>query len=102
MGTRTLPGRAPTASGVNSEDRKSTRLNSSRLGISYAVFCLKKKIHGISFRSHELPINPIDTKPQLYWKIAFKPPIKLTAEYSPLSPTKMIALFLKKPCEPTH
>src|SRR5205814_2422980 len=24
-------------------DRKSTRLNSSQLGISYAVFCLKKK-----------------------------------------------------------
>src|SRR5258705_3367778 len=28
-------------------DRKSTRLNSSHLGISYAVFCLKqKRIHG--------------------------------------------------------
>src|SRR5688500_19265716 len=27
-----------------SEDRKSTRLNSSHLVISYAVFCLKKKI----------------------------------------------------------
>src|SRR5256885_4758046 len=26
------------------EDRKSTRLNSSHLVISYAVFCLKKKI----------------------------------------------------------
>src|SRR5262245_63015242 len=26
-------------------DRKSTRLNSSHLGISYAVFCLKKKIY---------------------------------------------------------
>src|SRR5262245_63277025 len=25
------------------EDRKSTRLNSSHLGISYAVFCLQKK-----------------------------------------------------------
>src|SRR5262245_63142653 len=25
-------------------DRKSTRLNSSHLGISYAVFCLKKKL----------------------------------------------------------
>src|SRR5947199_5357081 len=31
-------------SGVEiAEDRKSTRLNSSHLGISYAVFCLKKK-----------------------------------------------------------
>src|SRR5205814_2577210 len=28
---------------VISQDRKSTRLNSSHLGISYAVFCLKKK-----------------------------------------------------------
>src|SRR5258705_1715324 len=26
------------------QDRKSTRLNSSHLGISYAVFCLQKKI----------------------------------------------------------
>src|SRR5258705_7876684 len=28
---------------VGNRDRKSTRLNSSHLGISYAVFCLKKK-----------------------------------------------------------
>src|SRR2546426_6930317 len=28
---------------VNAKDRKSTRLNSSHLVISYAVFCLKKK-----------------------------------------------------------
>src|SRR5437899_8271664 len=28
---------------LNELDRKSTRLNSSHLGISYAVFCLKKK-----------------------------------------------------------
>src|SRR5690606_40278049 len=29
--------------GDNSKDRKSTRLNSSHVKISYAVFCLKKK-----------------------------------------------------------
>src|SRR5205814_5292091 len=29
---------------VDWQDRKSTRLNSSHLGSSYAVFCLKKKI----------------------------------------------------------
>src|SRR5437899_11350002 len=29
--------------GADQLDRKSTRLNSSHLGISYAVFCLKKK-----------------------------------------------------------
>src|SRR3989454_8272540 len=28
---------------LNNQDRKSTRLNSSHLVISYAVFCLKKK-----------------------------------------------------------
>src|SRR5690242_21516495 len=27
------------------QDRKSTRLNSSHMSISYAVFCLKKKTH---------------------------------------------------------
>src|SRR5256885_4180809 len=32
------------------EDRKSTRLNSSHLVISYAVFCLKKKKKTISSR----------------------------------------------------
>src|SRR5262245_62661020 len=38
-GRRPVGGRA----GGAREDRKSTRLNSSHLGISYAVFCLKKK-----------------------------------------------------------
>src|SRR5256885_9221996 len=33
------------------EDRKSTRLNSSNLVISYAVFCLKKKTKGCSICS---------------------------------------------------
>src|SRR5690606_41753947 len=32
------------ARGGAAEDRKSTRLNSSHVKISYAVFCLKKKI----------------------------------------------------------
>src|SRR5437868_12735930 len=30
-------------SGIRRRDRKSTRLNSSHVSISYAVFCLKKK-----------------------------------------------------------
>src|SRR5437762_9343869 len=30
---------------LEAQDRKSTRLNSSHRCISYAVFCLKKKIH---------------------------------------------------------
>src|ERR1035438_10578273 len=36
-------------------DRKSTRLNSSHLGISYAVFCLKKKKNTTKKRSKKLP-----------------------------------------------
>jgi len=35
--------RALESIGLTDEDRKSTRLNSSHLVISYAVFCLKKK-----------------------------------------------------------
>src|SRR3989442_6794487 len=33
-------------------DRKSTRLNSSHVRISYAVFCLKKKSNGPQHQSH--------------------------------------------------
>src|SRR2546429_4637456 len=32
---------------IDPKDRKSTRLNSSHGYISYAVFCLKKKTHGL-------------------------------------------------------
>src|SRR5256885_7172559 len=39
VGVRPATAPSPAASG----DRKSTRLNSSHLVISYAVFCLKKK-----------------------------------------------------------
>src|SRR5690554_4837875 len=38
------PGHEPDQFGGGSVDRKSTRLNSSHVRISYAVFCLKKKI----------------------------------------------------------
>src|SRR5258705_1305404 len=40
----------------NKGDRKSTRLNSSHLGISYAVFCLKKKRNSSTSRSLTVPI----------------------------------------------
>src|SRR5436853_4533621 len=39
------PGTVRTSPAPKRRDRKSTRLNSSHLGISYAVFCLKKKTH---------------------------------------------------------
>src|SRR2546426_8560755 len=46
--SHTLPDAPPAVPGVRpriTRDRKSTRLNSSHLVISYAVFCLKKKKH---------------------------------------------------------
>src|SRR5256885_9028344 len=42
-GSRRRPALAAAARGAAIRDRKSTRLNSSHLVISYAVFCLKKK-----------------------------------------------------------
>src|SRR5437667_6532263 len=38
------------APGHEARDRKSTRLNSSHITISYAVFCLKKKTYAVSSR----------------------------------------------------
>src|SRR5699024_12636281 len=44
-----LRGRARSRNPMTKQrDRKSTRLNSSHVSISYAVFCLKKKINCIS------------------------------------------------------
>src|SRR6266571_6930686 len=40
---RSRPAAHKTAAGCWLPDRKSTRLNSSHMSISYAVFCLKKK-----------------------------------------------------------
>src|SRR5437899_8628638 len=51
-------------------DRKSTRLNSSHLGISYAVFCLKKKkkkidndVLAISISHSELKLHDLQALP---------------------------------------
>src|SRR2546426_3316325 len=46
---RQLDGRLLLRLGWGAQDRKSTRLNSSHLVISYAVFCLKKKKKMIQF-----------------------------------------------------
>src|SRR3712207_7105918 len=43
MSSRSCGVAQPKAVMCSSEDRKSTRLNSSHANISYAVFCLKKK-----------------------------------------------------------
>src|SRR5438309_3132717 len=52
-------------------DRKSTRLNSSHSSISYAVFCLKKKIHDDNASLQEessrcIPINRLAVVARLY------------------------------------
>src|SRR5256885_11839735 len=44
----------PPCDSRNAIDRKSTRLNSSHLVISYAVFCLKKKKHPVDNNSATL------------------------------------------------
>src|ERR1039458_10769150 len=54
-------------------DRKSTRLNSSHLGISYAVFCLKKKKTNIPHTHPPIPVtrlNVIRTTPRPYTRTA--------------------------------
>src|SRR6266496_3438479 len=43
--------RLPASSAVPFRDRKSTRLNSSHVEISYAVFCLKKQKEYLSLTS---------------------------------------------------
>src|SRR2546426_7837195 len=50
-GVEPLGGALHEAWGERARDRKSTRLNSSHLVISYAVFCLKKKKKNMPTRS---------------------------------------------------
>src|SRR5262245_65297726 len=45
----------------SNRDRKSTRLNSSHLGISYAVFCLKKKKKNNYIVRKERHAQPVST-----------------------------------------
>src|SRR2546421_1683259 len=49
---------------VPSQDRKSTRLNSSHDQISYAVFCLKKKKHKVRMRSLAVTHDVLSRRPQ--------------------------------------
>src|SRR5699024_12139439 len=49
-----------TGAGTNPGDRKSTRLNSSHVSISYAVFCLKKKKQQTTDSTITRPITPRD------------------------------------------
>src|SRR3712207_7492892 len=63
------------------EDRKSTRLNSSHVNISYAVFCLKKKIITITFPASSslyIPFHSI-----LRYPYPFSLPLAFLLSYSP-------------------
>src|SRR6266480_7176605 len=44
------------------QDRKSTRLNSSHMSISYAVFCLKKKKKKQKVEPHMIGTNTLKAK----------------------------------------
>src|SRR5690606_40395941 len=50
--TRLTNAGSPRVRSSKNQDRKSTRLNSSHVKISYAVFCLKKKKNGPRARPH--------------------------------------------------
>src|SRR5437868_13295346 len=47
---------------IQRRDRKSTRLNSSHVSISYAVFCLKKKKNNTQFKSTRPSSRPTPTQ----------------------------------------
>src|SRR5690242_21521854 len=49
------------AFGRELQDRKSTRLNSSHMSISYAVFCLKKKKTTIIINNHIITLHNYHT-----------------------------------------
>src|SRR5437899_8833752 len=58
---RSMPGMASARSAA--QDRKSTRLNSSHLGISYAVFCLKKKNEASKQEILSLDVHKVRRQP---------------------------------------
>src|SRR2546430_12779849 len=57
-------------------DRKSTRLNSSHSQISYAVFCLKKKITRIHYslhvHHHNPPLLSLDSRHQPVLRVCYR------------------------------
>src|SRR5699024_11538728 len=55
--------------GLENADRKSTRLNSSHVSISYAVFCLKKKKEHIHLKQNQRPHQPRPHRPRLLLQI---------------------------------
>src|SRR6201999_3939704 len=83
-------------------DRKSTRLNSSHLGISYAVFCLKKKNHTSELKSlrHHVCRLVLEKKKRHEMR-AHHLPLLISAPLSPLYPfVFFFFFFLKSPPPP--
>src|SRR6201993_4351984 len=74
-------------------DRKSTRLNTSHLVISYAVFCLKKKNKTRSPLPIVLPRTPtpriLSTRERRWWRARFAPDV-----WRFFAATKDFALFV--------
>src|ERR1035438_2543361 len=84
-------------------DRKSTRLNSSHLGISYAVFCLKKKTKNkIQKYRGETGTSATPIPRDGPWPP--RPPASTPAPWMSLSPCRpaasLLFFFLKKPAPP--
>src|ERR1035438_816972 len=71
-------------------DRKSTRLNSSHLGISYAVFCLKKKKNIFTPTVLRVPAMRRSAA------VAERPALGLAPVVSPAPPGQMIVDGLAK------
>src|ERR1022692_4357 len=77
-----------------SADRKSTRLNSSHLVISYAVFCLKKKRHLSDRKSTRLNSSHLVISYAFLWfLIVQQPPRSTLVPYTTLFRSEYFSLF---------
>src|SRR6266704_100247 len=86
--------RQPAPRGAPARDRKSTRLNSSHVSISYAVFCLKNKNYPLSFLSKYIKKRGIQFTVQ-------KSALMTSAIKSPTSKYKNSVFFFFKDRAPT-
>src|SRR5205807_5886006 len=62
-------------------DRKSTRLNSSHLVISYAVFCLKKKKHHFNNLVSVLYVSRVVSNNKIYGRLGLVPVLIIRREF---------------------
>src|SRR5437899_3618516 len=88
--------RTPSRVSSSTIDRKSTRLNSSHLGISYAVFCLKKKKRTYSSGMRQrLPIaRALLNEPAV---IQFDEPVT-ELDQQGVNSAEQALLVLRRPC----